>query len=663
MPAYQVHRMNFNQFAESVSQFESWKSTIAKELKSFRLWLRRNQLCDDNTDERVKEMLNALGSDFLTIAFTGEFSRGKTELINAIFFADYGQRILPSQAGRTTMCPTELFFDKDSEKSYLRLLPIETRLQETALTDFRQMSSAWVEIPLHTESPQEMSQAMQSITYTKVVSRVDAIALGFDASSLDESDEEPGKVEIPAWRHALISFNHPLLRQGLRLFDTPGLNALGSEPELTFNLLPQAQAVVFVLAADAGVTASDMAVWEEHIEPLKNRPNLGLYAALNKIDVLWDELSSRKKVEKSINRVTRQTARHLKLDENNILPVSAQKALLGKVKDDKALVLSSQIQQLEHILSEEILGNKEDLLWDGIIQQSTQLINESRQLLEYRREQLEEQRKDLEKIQNDQENELKLLLDKSKMAQREFTKRHLTLKPSLRLLDRQTEILLKCVSQKNLNTIIQQAMKDLIKSKTTLGMLRTMKNFSSSIDSLMNEFSREAELSNKMAVSMYSKFEKDFDVDLLEPRQIKARGIRKQLQSIFDDANHFNRNFLVTFSEQSVAVKRFFTTTVNNTAQYFKAIRNELLHWTKGVKNPLTQQVKSQKDLLASHHKQLLALQRNDATVEGQLKALKSLVLEVDTELVKADESLKALKRAAPKHARENVIKFARNRT
>jgi hypothetical protein len=34
--------------------------------------------------------------------------RGKSELINAIFFADYGKRILPSSAGRTTMRPTEL---------------------------------------------------------------------------------------------------------------------------------------------------------------------------------------------------------------------------------------------------------------------------------------------------------------------------------------------------------------------------------------------------------------------------------------------------------------------------------------------------------------------------------------------------------------------------
>jgi hypothetical protein len=45
----------------------------------------------------------------------------------------------------------------------------------------------------------------------------------------------------------------------LAIIDTPGLNALGSEPELTLSLLPDAQALVFVLSADSGVTASDFA--------------------------------------------------------------------------------------------------------------------------------------------------------------------------------------------------------------------------------------------------------------------------------------------------------------------------------------------------------------------------------------------------------------------
>ena len=56
-------------------------------------------------------MRERLASDKLVLAFVAEFSRGKSELINAIFFADTGRRVLPATPGRTTMCPVELRFD------------------------------------------------------------------------------------------------------------------------------------------------------------------------------------------------------------------------------------------------------------------------------------------------------------------------------------------------------------------------------------------------------------------------------------------------------------------------------------------------------------------------------------------------------------------------
>ncbi|WP_419588817.1 hypothetical protein, partial [Thiolapillus sp.] len=40
------------------------------------------------------------------------------------------------------------------------------------------------------------------------------------------------------WRLAHLNYRHPLLAQGLRILDTPGLNAISSEPELTYEILP-----------------------------------------------------------------------------------------------------------------------------------------------------------------------------------------------------------------------------------------------------------------------------------------------------------------------------------------------------------------------------------------------------------------------------------------
>jgi predicted GTPase len=112
------------------------------------------------------------------------------------------------------------------------------------------------------------------------------------------SQNADGTVTIPAWRHAIINFPHPFLEKGLVVYDTPGLNAIGVEPELTFNLLPNAHAVLFVLAADTGVTKSDIEVWRSHI--YARGKNRGRLVALNKIDGLWDDLKTEAQINAEI---------------------------------------------------------------------------------------------------------------------------------------------------------------------------------------------------------------------------------------------------------------------------------------------------------------------------------------------------------------------------
>ena len=80
---------------------------------------------------------------------------------------------------------------------------------------------------------------------------------------------------------AIINFPHPLLQQGLVVVDTPGLNAIGSEPELALRLIPEAHIVLFMLAADTGVTKTDLELWLTHVQPHQHSSALVI---LNKID-------------------------------------------------------------------------------------------------------------------------------------------------------------------------------------------------------------------------------------------------------------------------------------------------------------------------------------------------------------------------------------------
>lgn len=350
--------------AHQFAAYTEWRSRLSANIGEFQGWLSNNELSDAQTDLRLTQLLERLREDRLNVAFVAEFSRGKSELINAIFFADYGSRILPSSAGRTTMCPTELLYDA-GKTPRIELLPIQTREANTSVSEYKRYSEEWFMVPLDIDSADVMQEALHHVSETIRVMPDEAGRLGFEVGSDDlYRVGDDGLVEIPRWRHALINFPHPLLQQGLVILDTPGLNAIGTEPELTLSLLPNAHAILFILAADTGVTQSDLTIWKDHIGD-GGTTKRGRVVVLNKIDAQWDELKSVSEVDAEIERQVVSCASILGLPERQIFPVSAQKGLVAKINGDRALLDKSRLPTLEAALSEELIPAKQDIVRDN----------------------------------------------------------------------------------------------------------------------------------------------------------------------------------------------------------------------------------------------------------------------------------------------------------
>src|SRR4029077_1611402 len=244
-----------------------------------------------------------------------------------------------------TMCPTELLYDAARPPS-IRLLPIETRLKDATVMELRNFPDEWVTFPLDLAVAGRMSATLSKVSQMKRVTLVLARALGLyddaDAAALPKTGGD-AEIDVPCWRHAIINFPHPLLQQGLVILDTPGLNAIGTEPELTLNLLPNAHAVLFVLAADTGVTKTDLEVWNQHLAGDDPATKAGRLVILNKIDGLWDDLKSEGEINAEISRQMRNTAQMLGVPGSQVFAASAQKALLAKVNGDDALLARSRL--------------------------------------------------------------------------------------------------------------------------------------------------------------------------------------------------------------------------------------------------------------------------------------------------------------------------------
>jgi len=379
-------------FNEKFDQHGTWRREFALRLKLLAEWMKDHELLDAAVEERLRRLETQVRSDKVMVAFVAEFSRGKSELINAIFFAGYGRRIMPASAGRTTMCPTEMGYDADVPPC-LRLLPIETRLQTQSLMEWRMVPEKWTRIDLDVNDPLQLAVALEKVAETLRVTQDEARALGFWDSQTPEDNpltDAEGMVEVPRWRHALINIAHPLLKQGLVILDTPGLNAIGAEPELTVSLVPQAHAVVFILGADTGVTKSDLAIWREHLITESTDADTRL-VVLNKIDSLWDALSSPAQIQMQIERQCETTAEILGIAREQVFPISAQKGLVAKVTDDEALLQSSCLPALEDALGRRIMGRRQQILGAAVAAGIADLQLETGRVLNIRRRDLAEQ--------------------------------------------------------------------------------------------------------------------------------------------------------------------------------------------------------------------------------------------------------------------------------
>ena len=408
-------------FNEQFDQHGQWRREFALRLKLLSEWMKDHELLDAAVEERLRRLENQVRSDKVMVAFVAEFSRGKSELINAIFFAAYGRRIMPASAGRTTMCPTEMGYDADVPPC-LRLLPIESRLKPQSLMEWRMVPEKWTRIDLDVNDPKQLAQALEKVAETRKVTQDEARALGLWNAQTPQDNPLPdakGLVEVPKWRHALINIAHPLLKQGLVILDTPGLNAIGAEPELTVSLIPQAQAVVFILGADTGVTKSDLAIWNEHLITEAGQINARL-VVLNKIDTLWDPLSTHEQMQAQIDRQRASTAEILKIPVEQVIPVSAHKGLVGKVTNQPALLAQSCLPALEDALGKSIMGKRHEILGGAVAKTIRDLRTETGRVINIRRRDLADQLSELKGLQGKNKVVIKHMRQRISQEQADF---------------------------------------------------------------------------------------------------------------------------------------------------------------------------------------------------------------------------------------------------
>ena len=610
-------------FNEQFDKHGAWRREVGLRLKVLTDWLKEQQLLDDGADESVQRLIEQLRSDKVMVAFVAEFSRGKSELINAVFFAGYGNRILPSSAGRTTMCPTELQW-KEGDKPEIRLLPIESRKTNASITELKRYADEWQIRPLDTSSAESLQQALAQVGETRMASLAEAEELGFPIDESGDHGIRPdaeGRVEIPLWRHAIIQFPHPLLEQGLVILDTPGLNAIGAEPELTLNLLPNAHAVLFILAADTGVTQSDLAVWREHVNA--GRRQRGRIVALNKIDGLWDGLRSEADIEREIAGQVASVAATLEIDPAQVYPVSAQKGLVAKVNDDAELLDRSRLVRLEQALSTELLPTKRDIVRDNTYGDVSDIINRSRELLNARLSGLREQLQELTDLRGKNENVIEYMMRKVRSEKDEFEQGLQKYYAVRSVFSNLSNNLFGHLGLDALRDETRRTREAMLDAAFSRGLREAMKGFFQHLRGNLKKSTDEIGEISKMLDAMYKRFTVEHGLKLAAPTAFSTLRYEKEIERLEEAFNNqFNTVLTIVTTEKHTLTQKFFETVAVQARRTFEVANRDAEQWLRAVMAPLETQVREYQLQLKRRLESVKRIHQATDTLEDRVREL-----------------------------------------
>jgi hypothetical protein len=616
-----------NKLAHQFAAYSEWRKALVDSICDYRSWLNEQELNDAQIDQRITNLLERLREDKLNVAFVAEFSRGKSELINAIFFADYGQRLLPSSAGRTTMCPTELLYDA-SKPTSIMMLPIDTRSSDATTTEYKRYPDEWHTVEFDVDNNDSMVAAFKEVSSTKSVTAEEAEKYGlFDPNSADDamSLNKDGTVDIPCWRYAMINFPHPLLEQGLVILDTPGLNAIGTEPELTLNMLPNAHAVLFILAADTGVTKSEIDVWRQYISGTRWKQK-GRLAVLNKIDGLWDELKNEKEIEREITKQVKTSAELLGLETNQIFPTSAQKGLLAKINGDDALLAQSRLPELEKALSDELIPSKKEIVRDNTKSEIEDLIGNSNMILDSRVAGVVEQLEELRGLRGKNEDVVEHMMNKVKVDKENFEKGLQRFQALRSVFSQQTNKLFTLLGMEALKVQVHTTRENMISAKFTKTIRDAMDNFFLDLKGRLVSSDAQIDEIKKMMDVMYDKFSKEHGLRKSEPPAFSTLRYQKELAKLERAyKEQFNTAFNMIANEKMTLTTKFFETLASRVIHVYEVANRDVENWLKAVIAPMESQVREHQLQLRRRLESIKRIYKATDTLEDRILELENI--------------------------------------
>ncbi|MCK5722845.1 MAG: hypothetical protein KAI84_09935, partial [Gammaproteobacteria bacterium] len=398
-------------------------------------------------------------------------------------------------------------------------------------------------------------------------------------------------------------------------------------------MLPNAQAVVFVLAADTGVTKSDLDMWTQNVQPLGGDAKHGRIVVLNKIDTLWDELKDDSAINASITTQCKSAAKMLNIGIDNVFPVSAQKGLLAKIRHNTELLTKSNILALESILAKDILPQKQQIVRNSIISEIGDMTKESRNLISSRLDDTNKQLKELQGLSGKNEDVITHLMKKTREEQTIYHKNVESFQVNKKSFSGQHKILMQTLSLTQLDALMEKTRQEMTGTWTTGGLKGGMKEFFNIISTTITAASQQADKVNMLLQTIYRAFNKEHGLTDVKPKLFSMGKYKRDLERLTHEADAYRSSAKMAATEQSFVVKKFFISMVSHARNTFFQAHQEVDAWGKAGMAPLVARIKEHRNQMEKRLESLRKINESRDTLQTRISELETSAEALNTQL------------------------------
>ncbi len=259
-----------------------------------------NDLSLSKFAERLQQLAAQVGNDSFKIQIVGTFKNGKSTFINALL----GEDILPSKATPCTAVINEVKYgDKKSAILTFREIMPEKLLDCIPEPTLNHMKAHGMNhIPPMEINPDRMQ---------------DYVTIPLDGDKDEISKASP-------YRSVELYYPSLLLKDGVEIIDSPGLNENNERTRVTLEYLDRADAIIFLLNATQLCSQDEMGMIQDILIP---KGFNDMFFVVNRFDCIP------KKEKEDIIKLAQKYVGHL--TSNELFFVSARKAVDGKTGRDE----------------------------------------------------------------------------------------------------------------------------------------------------------------------------------------------------------------------------------------------------------------------------------------------------------------------------------------